>query len=347
MIELTEGNLIADETQALVNTVNTVGIMGKGIALQFKQAFPENFKAYKRACDKGQVKLGKMFVFDIGRLENPRHIINFPTKGHWRSRTKLRDVETGLVDLVQVIRDLDIKSIAIPPLGCGNGGLDWRRVRPLIEDALGSLPDLVVHLYEPAGAPAAESMPVATKRPRMNAMRAALLGVMRAYLKPKYKLTLLEVQKLAYLLQESGEPLRLNFTQGKFGPYAEELNFVLQSLEGHYIRGYGDRSRSAELSILDEHYTDVVAALEQQAETRAHFVRVESLIDGFETPYGLELLATVHWAATHNLGADADASAAVLAVQEWNDRKRRTFSPQHIRVAWDQLCDLGWFTSAA
>jgi O-acetyl-ADP-ribose deacetylase (regulator of RNase III) len=131
--------------------------MGKGLALQFKRTFPANFKAYKSACDAGQVQLGRMFVTQTGRLENPRFIINFPTKGHWKSRSRLADVESGLQDLRRVLTDCEIESVAVPPLGCGLGGLDWVEVRPRIEAALVDLPVRVL-VFEPVGAPAANRM---------------------------------------------------------------------------------------------------------------------------------------------------------------------------------------------
>ena len=140
MVEFVTGNLLEADADAFVNTVNTKGVMGKGVALQFKRAFPANFKAYQAACAAGEVKLGRMFVFDSGRLERPRYIINFPTKDHWRSRSRLADIETGLVDLRRVLAELEIESIALPPLGCGLGGLDWSDVRPRIEAALADLP---------------------------------------------------------------------------------------------------------------------------------------------------------------------------------------------------------------
>ena len=146
------GNLLKADVEALANSVNTVGVMGKGIALQFKNAFPANFKAYEAACEKQAVRLGEVFVFDNGQLTPPRWIINFPTKGHWRARSRIRDVADGLDDLRHVIEELDISSIALPPLGCGHGGLDWREVRSLIKERLGDL-DVVVHLYAPEGAP--------------------------------------------------------------------------------------------------------------------------------------------------------------------------------------------------
>ena len=149
MLTEERGNLLQAPADALVNTVNTVGIMGKGIALQFKQAYPGNFRAYETACQLGDVRLGKMFTYETGLLDGPRFVINFPTKGHWRSKSKLSDIEAGLADLREVIRERGIDSIAVPPMGCGNGGLAWGDVRPLIEAALGDLPGVHVMLYPP------------------------------------------------------------------------------------------------------------------------------------------------------------------------------------------------------
>jgi O-acetyl-ADP-ribose deacetylase (regulator of RNase III) len=150
MIEINRGNLLEARVEALVNTVNTVGVMGKGIALQFKEAFPEMFRDYAMACKGGNVRLGKMHIFDLGGLMGDRRwIINFPTKGHWRERSRLADIEAGLEDLVDTVRRLEIRCIAIPPLGCGNGGLNWADVRPRIEAAFANLSDVGVLLFEP------------------------------------------------------------------------------------------------------------------------------------------------------------------------------------------------------
>jgi O-acetyl-ADP-ribose deacetylase (regulator of RNase III) len=190
------GNLLAADVDALVNTVNTVGVMGKGIALQFKNAYPANFKAYARACKAEGVQLGDMFVFDTGALTGPRWIINFPTKGHWRSNSRLSDVEDGLDSLRATIEELRIKTIAIPPLGCGNGGLDWSEVRPLIEKKLDGL-DVQVHIYGPAGAPAAADMVVATERKPLSPGKAALVALVARYSAMALGASLIEIQKLA------------------------------------------------------------------------------------------------------------------------------------------------------
>ncbi|GAB6187535.1 type II toxin-antitoxin system antitoxin DNA ADP-ribosyl glycohydrolase DarG [Thermopirellula anaerolimosa] len=348
MIEITQGNIIEADAEALVNTVNCQGFMGKGIALQFKKAFPDNFKAYERACRAGDVRPGRMFVFPIGMMTNPKYIINFPTKRKWREKSRMEDIEAGLAALVDELRRLKVSSVAVPPLGCGHGGLDWGRVRPLIERALAALPDVRVMLFEPLGAPEARAMPVRTQRPRLTLARALLIRLMRQYTEMAYRLTLLEIQKLAYFLQESGEPLRLNYVGHLYGPYAHNLNKVLETLEGHFIRGYGDSQKpDVEIELLPGATDEADRFLATDAEAAARLQRVADLIDGFETPYGMELLSSVHWVACHGKSPVRNADQAIQALHRWNDRKRLMFKPEHVRVAWDRLLQAGWIMSAA
>lgn len=347
MIKLVAGNLLDADVEAVVNTVNTVGVMGKGIALQFKRAFPENFRAYERACKDHEVELGRMFVHETHSLNGPRYIINFPTKGHWKGASKLEDIQAGLRSLVATIQELRIKSIAVPPLGCGLGGLSWNDVRPMIEAALAPLPGVDVRLYAPAGAPAAAEMKTATVRPQMTIGRAALLGLIDRYKVPGYDylLSLLEVHKLAYFLQCAGQPLKLAFAKGPYGPYADNLRHVLIRLEGHFITGYGDGKNSpgTPLSLLPGAAKEAEDFLAGHPQTRRHFDRVAEMIEGFETPYGMELLSSVHWIAMHeNSAAKASADEAANGVLGWNERKRRLFKPEHIRLAWSRLKDMGW-----
>ncbi|HEX8694603.1 MAG TPA: macro domain-containing protein [Longimicrobium sp.] len=347
VIRIARGNLLEAPVEALVNTVNCVGYMGKGIALQFKQAFPANFKSYEAACKTGAMTPGRMLVHDHGMLIQPRYIINFPTKRHWRGKSRMEDVEAGLSALVEEVRQRGIRSIAIPPLGCGLGALEWDEVRPRIEAAFASLPEVEVHLYAPAGAPSATKMPVRTERPRMTAARALFIMLMEKYAALDYRRTLLEVQKLAYFLQAAGEPLRLRYEAGIYGPYAHNLNKVLERLEGHYIRGYGDSQRpDAEIELLPGAVEAAEAFLARDSESRQRLARVARLIEGFETPYGMELLATVHWAGVHG-GRDGSPSArntdeAVTIVHAWNPRKQQIFKPQHVYKAWERLTELGW-----
>ncbi len=343
MIFRGDGDLLKTPADALVNTVNTVGVMGKGIALQFKLAFPDNYAAYEAACKRGDVQIGKMFVFR--REKNPRFIINFPTKRHWRGKSKIEDIESGLKALIQVVKEEHIKSIAVPPLGCGNGGLDWEQVRPLIEEAFLELPDLQVQLFYPDGAPKAEDMRIATKPPRMTPGRAVIVEVLSRYVLPGYRLTLLEIQKLAYFLQEAGQPLDLNFQKQKYGPYAENLHHVLQRIEGHYVRGYGDRSRDVSLELFPEAVKEAEVFLANEKQTQDRLARVTALIEGYETPYGLELLSTVHWVVMHDGVAEGREKPdnVTASVHSWNDHKRRTFTQPRIESAWRRLKSEEWF----
>jgi O-acetyl-ADP-ribose deacetylase (regulator of RNase III) len=346
MIEVSQGNLLEADAEALVNTVNCEGFMGKGIALQFKKAFPENARAYERACRAGEVQPGRMLVFSTNSLVNPRYIINFPTKRRWREKSRIEYIESGMRALVGEVRRLRISSIAIPPLGAGLGGLNWRQVRPVIERALAELPSVEVLLFEPSGAPAAKSMPVRTKRPRLTLPRALFIRLMHRYSELAYRLTLLEMQKLAYFLQESGEPLRLNYVAHLYGPFAHNLNKVLETLEGHFILGYGDDPRpDVEIELLARAVDEADRFLSNQKDSKSRLQRVAAVIEGFETPYGLELLSSVHWVAVHETPRASDAEAAVRAIHRWNDRKRLMFKPEHIRIAWTRLQEQGWLPS--
>lgn len=343
MIEMHRGDILKANAEALVNTVNCVGIMGRGIALQFRKKFPENYEVYRQICDTGKLKVGMMMVYDLHRLMNPRFIINFPTKRHWKGKSHIEDIESGLKALIEEVRAHGIRSIAIPPLGCGLGGLDWKDVRQLIEKAFREVPDVQVLLYEPSGAPSAEEMPKEKRIPQMTSGRAALLGLMQRYLQAVMDpfVSLLEIHKLMYFMQESGENLRLRFQKGTYGPYAENLRHVLSAIEGHFISGYGDAEDRPDKQI--ELKPDVVdraeSVLRDYPETSVRFDRVVDLIKGFETPYGMELLSTVHWVVTRDDAANNDE--AIAKTYSWNDRKRM-FEESHIRLALDVLQRKGW-----
>jgi hypothetical protein len=220
--------------------------------------------------------------------------------------------------------------------------LEWDEVRSRILAALEPLSDVNVLLYRPRGAPKAEAMRIATKRPNMTPGRAALIGVLKMYAVPGYRLSMLEIQKLAYLLQESGEKLRLNFSKGTYGPYTETLHHVLQRMEGHFIRGYGDRSRDASIRVLNDASEEARDFLENRPDSLEHLKKVSMLIEGFETPYGLELLTTVHWLAKENPDIKQDSAKTVSAVQDWSEQKRRKFRPHHVKMAWSHLNAHGW-----
>ena len=344
MIEEVTGNLLEANVEALVNTVNTVGVMGKGIALQFRQAFPKVYDNYRRAAKRGEIRPGEMFVVETGQLINPKYIINFPTKRHWKGKARIKDIENGLKALREVVKGKNISSIAVPPLGCGNGGLDWNEVRPKIKDALSKLPNVKIYLYAPRGAPDAETMRISTKRPPMTVGRAALLGLFKNYISPAYRLTPLEIQKLAYFLQCAGVPLKLEFKRHKYGPYSEVLQHVLQRIEGHFIRGYGDRSTGASIRLLPGAVDEATSYLREHRDKKfqERLARVSRLIEGFETPYGLELLTTVHWLAMEDLEARIDHHVAIRQFHAWSKHKREMFQPAHIKIAWERLKQQAW-----
>jgi O-acetyl-ADP-ribose deacetylase (regulator of RNase III) len=345
MIRFVEGDILAADVEALVNTVNCVGVMGRGVALQFKRAYPANFKAYAAACRREEVQPGRMFVFDRGELTNPRYVINFPTKVHWRGRSRIEYIETGLDALVNEVKELAISSIAIPPLGSGLGGLDWAEVRPLIERALDQIPEVEALVYEPVGAPSRRHG--TTPQPRMTKGRAALVGLMARYLRGLLDPTinLLEVHKLMYFLQVTGEPLRLRYKPAWYGPYAENLRHVLVEVEGHLITGYVDGdSPDTVLELVPGAVDKAEAFLVSHDVTQERFERVAQLVDGFESPYGLELLSTVHWIVTNHSAKTRDEIAD--SVWAWGHRKRQ-FTRDQIDLALNHLAGLAWIEAGA
>ncbi|MDZ7725943.1 MAG: macro domain-containing protein [candidate division KSB1 bacterium] len=346
MITFAQGDILKADAEALVNTVNTVGVMGKGIALQFKKAYPENYNVYKKACDHGDLKPGKLLVYDRHSFTHPRYIINFPTKTHWKSKSRYEYIESGLETLKHEIKRYQIHSIAVPPLGSGLGGLDWNRVRTLITQYLEPLKDVQIFVYEPHGAPPPQSMIKQSKPPKMTHGRASLLELMRIYAVPgyDYRLSLLEIQKLMYFLQEAGVPLKLQYEKGHYGPYADNLRHVLHHIEGHFIVGFGDGQNAPDVpvQIRDESVLQTADAfLQPYNETREKIDRVKDLIEGFETPYGMELLASVHWVCTREVQSD-DVDQVIDKVHQWNPRKRDLLKAKHIHAAWQRLRGESW-----
>jgi O-acetyl-ADP-ribose deacetylase (regulator of RNase III) len=352
MIRSSNGNLVTADVEALVNTVNTVGVMGKGIALQFKRAFPGMFEDYEKAVKAGEVKLGIMHVWPTGLMAGPKYVINFPTKGHWRAKSKLRDIETGLEDLTRVVRRLSIRSIAVPPLGCGNGGLDWREVEPRISAAFAGMPDVDVLMFPPGRTPKAASMKSRGPRPTMTPGRAALVAIMRSYAEQALaNPSLVESQKLMFFLQEAGEPLRLNYRKNLYGPYADNLRHVLKVVEGHYVSGFGDGSASVlnsePLELLEGASEAAEPILRDHPETLQRIERVSQLTEGFESAYGLELLASVYWIAKNEIGPGDGDNVVLARVRDWSARKGRMFLPEHVEVALSALRQRGWLRELA
>lgn len=349
MLQYRSGNLLDASAEALVNTVNEVGVMGKGIALMFKERFPESSRAYTEASKAGQVRVGKMFVTETNELF-PKWIIHFPTKRHWRNPSKLVWVKDGLEDLAKVIREYQITSVAVPPLGCGNGGLLWSDVRPLIEEALAGLQDVDVVVYEPTATYQNVRKTVGVEK--LTPARALVIEMVRRYAVLGIECTLLEVQKLAYFMQHSvlrrniADPLRLRFVANRYGPYAEQLRHLLDGLDGSYLHSekriadarpfdtiwFEESKRSYVEAYLRSEAQEYISALENTAE----------LIDGFESPLGLEALATVHWLVTHE-GAEGNLNSVKRGLSSWPggqgsaNRKLQLFDNNLLELALDRI----------
>ncbi len=351
MIRFTRGNLLEADVEAVVNTVNTVGVMGKGIALMFKERFPENFRTYQAASKRGEVQTGRMFVTASPDLTGPRWIINFPTKQHWRSPSRLEWVSEGLDDLKRVIAEKGIRSIAIPPLGSGNGGLDWNEVRPLIEAALGGLDGLDVVIYEPT----ARYQNVAKRRgvEKLTPTRALIAEMVRRYEVLGLECSILEIQKLAWLLgrviarRGLPDPFKLNFGADRYGPFASRLTHVLDGLDGSYLHC---EKRLADASPLDTIRFDqerrgkltTFLASPEGAVFAGAVDETDELIDGFQSPLGLEALGTVDWLISRE-GADPTLAGIRVALQRWPGgeaaavRKLRIFTDKLLEASLERL----------
>lgn len=351
MIRFTQGNLLDSPAEAVVNTVNTVGIMGKGIALMFKEAFPANFREYEAACKRGDVRTGHMFVTERpAMLGTPRWIINFPTKQHWRGKARLEWIEAGLDDLRRVIVEKNIRSIALPPLGCGNGGLDWNVVRHLIERSLGMLRDTDVIVYEPTSEYQNVAKPAGVEK--LTPPRALIAELVRRYWILGIECSLLEIQKLAWFLEReiiaSGLPneLDLQFVAHRYGPYAERLRHLLDYLDGSYLRSTVriPDAKPTDVIAFNDAKRDIVGAYlkSEASQYLAALERVSRRIDGFESPLGMELLATVDWLIV-NEHRRLELDDIKAGLRDWpggadaGDRKLRLFDDQMLQLAIDRL----------
>lgn len=349
MIVLQKGK-IQDDTnaEALVNSVNCVGVMGRGVALAFKEKYPDNFKQYEKACKDGLVQTGKMFVYETKNIFNPKYIINFPTKVHWRGNSKIEYIKDGLQDLINVVEEYKIQSIAIPPLGCGLGGLNWQEVKLLIEQSFKKLHNNIeVILYEPNKLLEDNKFKPQhdVKAGQLTLGRASLILLMDSYLKGLLDeaISLLEIQKLMYFMQVFGEPLHLRFKKEQFGPYAQNLRFVLQALSNHFITGLeeGDKPNNL-IDLLPGASDKALEFLKEKKDagsTKDNIEKVKNLINGFEDSFGMELLSSVHWAI--NDIRTEDASPIINYIHNWNERKRKLFQPKAIEIAIGTLQEHG------
>ena len=351
MISYPTGNLLDAQTEALVNTVNEVGVMGKGIALMFREAFPSNTATYEAACKEGEVRVGKMLVTENRALSGPRWIINFPTKKHWRQPSKLEWIRDGLADLRRVIEEKHIKSIALPPLGCGNGGLEWGQVRSTIEAVLSPLEDVNVIVFAPTSA-----YQNAAKREGLDELtpaRAMVAEMVRRYSILGIRCTNLEVQKLAWFLQRTigglhlDNPLKLKFEANKFGPYADNLRHLLNGLDGSYLHCEKRLADAGPLEPIwfEDSKSESIREYMVSPAARKYLQaldRTADVIDGFESPLGMELLGTVDWLLSQEKRA-ATVIAMRAGLTEWPgsrsaaQRKQKLFTDNWLELALQRL----------
>lgn len=345
MITDTTGDLLDDDADALVNGVNIGGVMGRSLAVRFKRRFPEMFREFERMARRGELEMGRVHVWATGG-DAPRFVVNVPTKRHWRSRAHLADVQDGLAALARAVDEHGITSIAVPALGCGSGGLTWPEVRPLVEAAFAELPEIDVRLYGPrAGAAPAAGGEV--RRPAMTSGRAALVTLVDRYAATVPEVTLLEVERLAYFLQEAGHDLRLTFGDGPYGPATDDLRHVLAPLEGTYLAVTGDVSAPASsigvVEVLPGVAEEAAAVVAASPTLLARIDRVVALARGFESPYGLELLATAHWVTTRDDRVVGDPDRAVALVVDESTRPEGMFTEDQVVAAAGRLETEGWF----
>lgn len=355
MIRYTEGNLLDAPVDALVNTVNEVGVMGKGVALMFKERFPASSEQYQRAAKKGEVHVGRVFVTESDSLVGPRWLIHFPTKKHWRHPSRLGWIHDGLRDLIRVLHRRGIESVALPALGCGNGGLDWHVVRREIEWAFDALPDVKCVVYQPTGV--YHNMGKEGGVQGLTVPRALMAELIRRYEVLGIGCTNLEVQKLAWFIhrwidaENLDNPLRLEFGANKYGPYADRLRHLLNAMDGSYLhceRRLADAGPQ-DLIRFDDERRDEVAGYLEEPRSRLYerpLNKTTELIDGFESPLGMELLATVDWLVSRER-CEAALRSLREGLAQWPAsraaarRKQRLFDDKMLLVAIERLTECG------
>ncbi len=325
MIKYLKGNLLESEAEALVNTVNTVGVMGKGIALQFKNTYPNNYKVYKELCKAKGLDVGQLLaVKDSSLVGGEKLIINFPTKTSWRKPSEYSYIADGLKELRKLIQDREIKSIAIPPLGSGNGGLNWDKVKEMIVSELSDL-DTTIFLYEPTKQIKEE---LKKEKAKLTPARAMLLAILYRLVRSGELVSEFSSEKVCYFLQRFGgqKHFKLTYTKQLYGPYSGKVRYVINHLNGSYLMGYSDLNKKAfePLDLLMDTEDLVNDYLKKQSELLAIVENTDKFLSGFYSDFALELLATVDFIVQEKEITDKEAILSQL--QEWNDRKREMFS---------------------
>ncbi|MEO6346767.1 MAG: macro domain-containing protein [Aquaticitalea sp.] len=325
MIHYIKGDIFQSKAEALVNTVNTVGVMGKGIALQFKKAFPNNFKVYTDAYKNNALRIGKMLVVkDSNITSGEKYIINFPTKMDWRKPSEYSYIEEGLDNLIQTLEAYKIKSVAIPPLGAGNGGLEWERVKRIIEDKLRGL-DIEIQVYEPS---TQIKEKLKKERVKLTDARALLLYVLYDMVKQGEYVSEFSSEKICYFLQRFGAKkyFKLDYEPKFYGPYSGKVRFLLNALNGSYIMGYSDMNKKPfePLTLVADGYNEVQEYIDKKPELKKIALNTITFLNGFYSDFGLELLSSIDYISLKQDSLDKKVISAKL--EEWSNRKRSMLS---------------------
>ncbi len=340
MLKFIKGDMLKARAEALVNTVNTVGVMGKGIALQFKEAFPQNNKAYIEACKNEVLAPGKLLaVWDSNLLLGKKLIINFPTKTHWRHPSKYEYIEKGLIALVGLLKEKDIKSVALPPLGCGNGGLDWSIVKPMMIDHLSNLP-IDISIFEPnAAIKEVLRKENAKKDAKLTPSRAQLIYALFAYESFGENSSLFAANKLAYFLQRMGQPMKLHFKPNNFGPFALGVGKVLYAMNGVYLNGLEQQEAKPfdPLNLNYEKWQEVKDYVDKNmnSDEKQRLDNLIKLITGFTSELSLEILSTIAYILDEN--PNYTLENVLSAIKKWSDRKEKLFKDEYVKVAYSHL----------
>jgi len=346
VIKFVKGNLFDTDAEAIVNTVNCVGVMGKGIALHVKKRYPNVFQEYKIMCDNKELKPGIMQTVSTGNLLGIQYVVNFPTKRHWKARSKIEDIELGLNALVKEINRMNIKSIALPPLGCGNGGLDWNDVKPLIVNSFNYLDNVEAKVYEPSNFVESkvdlysntDLFTIETK-PKLTEGRKDLLSLLLAYTKETFTISVNEIHNLAFILQTTGHTLNLNFTPCSNGLISEGLNLVLSKLNNHYLIACSQPNKTSIIRVIEDEFKNHLNQ-DNSPMCSASIENVIQSIEGYRSEAGLELYSKVVWEARKT----NDLNTIIKNVMDWETENRILYKEADIKSVYSHLISSPYFT---
>lgn len=347
MIKFIKGNIFESKAHTLVNTVNCVGVMGRGLAKEFKIRFPKMAKEYFKACKRGELRSGRPFLYE----DLMNNVLCFPTKDNWKGPSKYEFIEAGLKTVAENYERWGLRSIAFPPLGCGLGGLDWQRVKSLIVKYLGKLP-IEIEVYEPLDDPsvrmAPKGQPKVMGRVKLTPTLVYIGEIIRLAtdrLPKEIPLGRLLLQKLAFFAQVAGVPIKLKFDRYKYGPYDHNLQHVVDRLEGLYIRDYSVTFKRADLRMLDEkEWESSIKPFENELSPamREKIISAIDLVSKHSSLEETELFSTVlfAWCAVVSSGEVGTADEIYDFIQSWKPNK---FKKERIVEVNKQLNGNGWF----